>query len=393
MRTQILSKPKLSFLGKQRSLLQRKCDHCKKKGLLQRRAVSQSDPDAVPPIVHEVLRLPGQPLDIKTRASMETRFGYDFSRTPLHSMNHQDSNLNLKIGSPNDVHEQDAQKTADRITQPRNAERNPLFRSNLDFSQVRVHTDSTAADSAGVINALAYTAGSHIVFGSGEYSPGTDAGQKLLAHELAHVVQQTSLGQSPIVDKMIQRIEIRDCFDQLHEDWIRYEHDLAYKMLSYAYSMGFWNSDPRVQAAFWRHFKIIPQNPDFQDLWYQALWAMYAMLQSSPGAVYECESDTTSWWCPWGCGKKALAITYSIFTICPKWWDALRTTSYEVAASILIHEWAHKWVPNIRMSSETYCFASGYEDLPSWERLRQPDAYRNFAMELWRNQENICFNK
>jgi hypothetical protein len=59
-----------------------------------------------------------------------------------------------------------------------------------DFSAVRVHTSRAAAESAQSIQALAYTAGSNVVFGAGQYAPETDKGRKLLAHELAHVVQQ-----------------------------------------------------------------------------------------------------------------------------------------------------------------------------------------------------------
>ncbi len=59
-----------------------------------------------------------------------------------------------------------------------------------DFSQVRVHTDARAAQSAQSIRALAYTVGNSIVFNAGQYAPGTHAGHKLMAHELTHVVQQ-----------------------------------------------------------------------------------------------------------------------------------------------------------------------------------------------------------
>jgi hypothetical protein len=64
----------------------------------------------------------------------------------------------------------------------------PRFRH--DFGSVRVHTDPAAAASAQAIDAVAYTAGRDIVFGDGQYAPGTASGQKLLAHELAHVIQQ-----------------------------------------------------------------------------------------------------------------------------------------------------------------------------------------------------------
>jgi outer membrane protein OmpA-like peptidoglycan-associated protein len=60
-----------------------------------------------------------------------------------------------------------------------------------DFSQVRVHTDLAAKQSAQDINAHAYTVGHNIVFGAGEFAPGSHEGRKLIAHELTHVVQQT----------------------------------------------------------------------------------------------------------------------------------------------------------------------------------------------------------
>lgn len=63
-----------------------------------------------------------------------------------------------------------------------------------DFSSVRVHADAAAAGSAQAVDALAYTVGSHVVFGSGQYRPHSREGQGLLAHELAHVVQQRAAG-------------------------------------------------------------------------------------------------------------------------------------------------------------------------------------------------------
>jgi Domain of unknown function (DUF4157) len=62
-----------------------------------------------------------------------------------------------------------------------------------DFSRVRVHDDAHAHDSARALNARAYAAGDHLVFGAGQYRPDTPSGQALLAHELAHSVQQTGL--------------------------------------------------------------------------------------------------------------------------------------------------------------------------------------------------------
>ena len=115
------------------------CAECREKRLgLQRRAESNSGRGSAPPIVQEVLRQPGRPLDERTRGSMESRFG-------------------------------------------------PY---GPDFGHVRVHTDEKAAESAKAVSALAYTVGNHIVFSSGKYSPDTAQGTSLLAHELTHVLQQ-----------------------------------------------------------------------------------------------------------------------------------------------------------------------------------------------------------
>jgi len=90
----------------------------------------------VPPIVHEVLCSPGQPLDPEIREFMGPKFG-------------------------------------------------------RDFSSVRVHSDEKAAMSAQAVKAFAYTVGHNVVFGENRYDPNTKEGRWLLAHELAHTVQQS----------------------------------------------------------------------------------------------------------------------------------------------------------------------------------------------------------
>src|SRR5215208_2264204 len=115
--------PRPSFTPLRSGLLQRKCAcggtlgptgecaECRRKRL-QRQPTNQAEPSQAPPIVHDVLRSPGQPFDPATRASMEPRFGHDFSK-------------------------------------------------------VRVHTDTRASESAQAVNALAYTVGRDVVFGAG----------------------------------------------------------------------------------------------------------------------------------------------------------------------------------------------------------------------------------
>ncbi len=64
-----------------------------------------------------------------------------------------------------------------------------------DFSGVRVHTDAAAAGLSTALNARAFTIGGDVAFAAGEYQPGTLMGDALIAHELAHVVQQGGAGQ------------------------------------------------------------------------------------------------------------------------------------------------------------------------------------------------------
>jgi Domain of unknown function (DUF4157) len=115
------------------------CDECckKRESTLQRAAINSSVISDVPPIVYDVLRSPGQSLGAQTRAFMESRFGHD-------------------------------------------------------FSDVQVHTDTKATQSAQAVNALAYTVGRDVVFSADQYAPMTSAGLWTLAHELTHVVQQNS---------------------------------------------------------------------------------------------------------------------------------------------------------------------------------------------------------
>lgn len=108
--------------------------------ITEKKKAGDADSD-LPPIVRRVLDTPGDPLDFATRTEMESRFGHS-------------------------------------------------------FRDVRIHTDAMAAESARAEYAHAYTVGEHIVFDSGQYRPETPAGKHLLAHELAHTIQQHGLQKS-----------------------------------------------------------------------------------------------------------------------------------------------------------------------------------------------------
>ena len=122
--------------------LSRKCAACEEEENSLRMKPARSDASGAPApaLVHEVLSSPGRSLDAPTRAFFEPRFGHD-------------------------------------------------------FGAVRIYDDGQAAASARSMGALAYTVGRDIVFGRGEYAAGTDSGRRLLAHELAHVMQQAGTTQ------------------------------------------------------------------------------------------------------------------------------------------------------------------------------------------------------
>ncbi|MBL7740232.1 MAG: DUF4157 domain-containing protein [Chitinophagaceae bacterium] len=120
------------------TLIQKKCSYCKEEEeKIQMKGESHSNGVVTASSqVHDVIKSSGQSMDTTTRNFMESRFGYD-------------------------------------------------------FGNVRIHNDSSAHQSSTAVNALAYTYENHIVFGAGHYKPESHMGKRLIAHELAHVIQQS----------------------------------------------------------------------------------------------------------------------------------------------------------------------------------------------------------
>jgi hypothetical protein len=117
---------------------------------------------------------------------MEPRFGHAFSRVSVYNTPRTGFQSQLTVNKPGDIYEQEA----DRVSKQIIYSSAPRVTPGFDFSRIRVHTDDQAAESARSLNAQAYTVGRDIVFAEGQYAPHTTAGQRLLAHELTHVVQQ-----------------------------------------------------------------------------------------------------------------------------------------------------------------------------------------------------------
>lgn len=162
------------------------------KQTLQRKAAEPMTVNEVPPIVHEVLNSAGNPLTTEARKFMEPRFGENFSRIAV-SDSRQATRNELVVDSPKSAAEQEADSIAKQVihnTAP-NEEKPSSPLPVVDFSKIRVHTGALAEKSAQSINALAYTVGTDIVFGSGQFSPSTADGRLLLAHELTHTIQHS----------------------------------------------------------------------------------------------------------------------------------------------------------------------------------------------------------
>lgn len=150
------------------------------------------------PAVSDLLRSPGQPLDLATRRFLEPRFFGDFTQVPARRASSQPV-----LDAPDGLHEQQANRAADRVVRGPLLDRRP---TPIDLNRVRIHTDEKAAQSAQDLGARAYTIGSTIVFGRGQYAPLEPSGRWLLAHELAHVAQQ---GHHPAMQSpLIQRVGI-----------------------------------------------------------------------------------------------------------------------------------------------------------------------------------------
>ncbi|HEX6899532.1 MAG TPA: DUF4157 domain-containing protein [Thermoanaerobaculia bacterium] len=171
------------------------CEECKKKKELQRWKGSDPEPTGIPPVVHDVLRSPGQPLAPAVRAAMEPRFARDFSQVRLR-VSSPGPQSELTVNEPGDAFEREAERIASAVAGDSNVDAKEGARR--DFSQVRVHTDSRAATAARALNSRAFTLGDHVVFGAGQYAPATPTGKELLAHELTHVIQQGGSATGPI---------------------------------------------------------------------------------------------------------------------------------------------------------------------------------------------------
>lgn len=259
--------------------------------------------ETAPPVVDEVLRSAGQPLEPTTRAFMENRFGHN-------------------------------------------------------FSDVRVHSDAKAAESARSVNALAYTVGSDVVLGAGQYAPHTDSGRLLLAHELTHVVQQSSgLGR-----KTLQRWTINNCgkaqttyvedaftqsFDTLSKAVTRLEQKPTTDRVKQALWLAFRNDSDQTTQTVSNRIRILKDN----------ITSTSITCQDSKDP--QCGTDTGY--------HSRRTEDYGMIYLCM---PAFSNSSAVEQSNTLTHEAAHKYLKVL----DTGYFAKNCEETPRKQAAEEKDS-------------------
>jgi uncharacterized protein DUF4157 len=350
-------------------VLQRKCDcgrhtvaggqcpECEKSRSTLQRATGNFDTvdsKGVPESVHEVLRSPGQPLDRDARAFFEPRFG-------------------------------------------------------RDFSSVRVHTDAKAAESARAVNALAYTVGENVVFASGRYSKSTTAGQRLIAHELAHVLQQRSTvitlapaslrvgsisdpgeleadriadqvmsgpGQSPLQSpaantaNVVQRSVDYDECTPAEETIVLDSHNRAMAMVANAVTkLRTYNgtTPADVKTALDTHFHSSGTG--------LARWIAFNLdwlRGESDSPTYECEKPqvgTYRGWSMW-------CVPFTDIELYPLWFS---DPDIDTRARTMIHEWVHRYGCNFDLGYE---WEQGYTGHGTLRSLLNADPWAHLVYDI-----------
>ena len=294
------------------------CPKCaaEKSGLVQRKAERDSDRSGsvADGFLHD-LGL-GQPLDSATRTGMESRFG-------------------------------------------------------SDFSQVRVHTDAKAAKSARAVNALAYTVGRDVVFGAGQYEPNRAEGARLLAHELAHVVQQGRLGtrSGPIV----QRYSHQDCEESDLRAHIWPADRIARQMVEKAIRvLSASPVDPAVTPLLSKYF--MSNAPSISTI--LAVFRKIKKDFDGNDYQYECEDDC----------EDENAYVYGIWTDIHLCMNMLRGKANDCIASTIVHEFSHYSANTDDESGRCYdcaSFPGCPVSLSASDATDNADSYAAFAYELY----------
>lgn len=329
------------------------CPECEKKekSPLQRKAKGAGPAPGVPPVVRQVLASPGKPLDRATRQFMEPRFG-------------------------------------------------------CDFSPVRLHAGPHAAESARALNARAYTVGNDIVLGAGEHHAGTVNDNRLLAHELAHVVQQSASPRTASLEVgaanslaeqeadraadaviggaapakietsapgIIRRYSHQDCTEDDLKKHIWPADYIARQMTKKAIRvLSASPVDPSVTPLLSKYFMTATPKLGTILTVYDKIDVEY----TANDYQYECEDD---------CGGQELGYVYGLWSDIHLCMNHLRGKPNECIARTMVHEMSHYYAGT---DDNKYCKSGcGYDscpaDLKEADAIENADSYACFAYELY----------
>lgn len=271
-------------------------------------------------------------------------------------------------------------------------------RFGRDFSQVRVHTGPKAAESAQAIQARAYTRGRDVVFGSGEYAPDSHRGRRLMAHELAHVVQQASADQSDVLRRQPAAPAVpayRDCSAAITGEADANERLDAARLRAREYVGAAIRALGAAPVAGTTYATAL--NRHFINPTAAQRAAILATFQQIRGTLrvgnYICNSNNI-------CGtEQAFWIPDDeLVHVCPAFWDLDRTCG----AIVLIHEGGHDVGVDAAIAGHPpnrgeAAYPAGNTAPPvgqtTAQRIQNPDAYAFFAAHLWRSTDTsrTCF--
>ena len=279
---------------------------------------------------------PGQPLDPATRAFMEPRFGHD-------------------------------------------------------FGDVRLHTNAKAAESAAAVNAQAYSVGKDVVFGSGYYAPTSTAGQRLLAHELTHVVQSrassrpavrrqstttsTTLTVPPNICNPSQSREIAPAVTTAQQ-WLRAADT---RLATYMSAMSAPGSAP-TGSSLLRHFAA--SDAGTARYVQNRIRLIADRLRTDAGApnalTVQCHTSSDL-----SCGGAAAYVQAqaSLLVFCPGFFGGDQTWQIET----MIHEIAHSLAPAtgpLRITDRAYQRDRLYGSLSPGEALTNAESYALLVQDL-----------
>jgi len=278
-----------------------------------------------------------------------------------------------------------------------------------DFSQVRVHTDQNATNS---VRALAFTSGNQIVFGERKYAPETVEGKRLLAHELAHVVQQRKtseviapasvigasqdaaeqeadyaaasvLAHSPVQilhhATGVQRYSHSDCLEDDLRSHVWPADGKAKQMVAKAIRvLNASSTDPAVQKLLTKHFRSATPNLTTIRNTYEKISADFA----KDSYTYECESECSETESAYVRHRlRYIGISPNIHLCMP----VLRGYSNDCVASIVVHEFSHY---SAHTDDKSPCYSSCDTggcpaSFPEADALDNASSYANFAFELF----------